>query len=489
MPSPTTPRLQAATIPDRQGWGLDEGILTEPIPGSAWVALWLPGPPAEGYQSWERIAPSGPTGFVAGPGIRAAPATLVRVRQRVAGFFAQLFRRGAGYSWSLPNGRTGEQVGPRQTDLLLVWAEDATVPLEAQWVQARWPEGDRVQRLGKNLYLVLGVNQAVPGSPAAAPAAAAAHPEEPLAGARLEVERSLAAARALHDRRREASALADLGVIYLHQSQIKPAITTLGQALALARQVEDQARESDILGNLGLVTLAAGDARRAREIFALSLEAARRAGDRFAEKMALERIGVAHTRTAQPAEAVAAFDEALTLARAVGHRKHEADLLWYLGIAHAEGGQRDLALARAQASIRLMEQMGNPQAAVFAEHLQKYQAGETGTALGGAPAEPSALLGGSVEADLLAGPIASPGRPSVAQGPDLLRMALSAAKAMAKFVGSGFKTVPAQTLRQRLETCAACEHHTGVRCRLCGCFTSAKARLPHEECPLGKWSS
>jgi hypothetical protein len=28
---------------------------------------------------------------------------------------------------------------------------------------------------------------------------------------------------------------------------------------------------------------------------------------------------------------------------------------------------------------------------------------------------------------------------------------------------------------------------TGLRCRICGCFTAAKARLDHERCPAGKW--
>jgi hypothetical protein len=66
-------------------------------------------------------------------------------------------------------------------------------------------------------------------------------------------------------------------------------------------------------------------------------------------------------------------------------------------------------------------------------------------------------------------------------------MAVSAAKAMAKFLGSGFKVVPDEVYRKRLQTCAVCEHHTGVRCRLCGCFTNAKAWLPHEDCPIRKW--
>jgi hypothetical protein len=66
-------------------------------------------------------------------------------------------------------------------------------------------------------------------------------------------------------------------------------------------------------------------------------------------------------------------------------------------------------------------------------------------------------------------------------------MALSATKAMASFVGSGFKTTPPDIQQKRIQTCIACEHHTGLRCKVCGCFTQAKTRLLHENCPIGKW--
>jgi hypothetical protein len=66
-------------------------------------------------------------------------------------------------------------------------------------------------------------------------------------------------------------------------------------------------------------------------------------------------------------------------------------------------------------------------------------------------------------------------------------MARSAAKALLQFVGSGLKTVTAETLRERLQRCAGCDYRTGLRCRICGCFTELKARLPYEECPHGEW--
>ena len=63
----------------------------------------------------------------------------------------------------------------------------------------------------------------------------------------------------------------------------------------------------------------------------------------------------------------------------------------------------------------------------------------------------------------------------------------SKGQAAARFVGGGMRTVPAETRRVRLATCEACEHHTGTRCRLCGCFTAVKTQLPHERCPVAKW--
>jgi hypothetical protein len=66
-------------------------------------------------------------------------------------------------------------------------------------------------------------------------------------------------------------------------------------------------------------------------------------------------------------------------------------------------------------------------------------------------------------------------------------MAVSATKAMMKFIGSGMKTTTADLQKSRMATCLACEHHTGLRCRVCGCFTNVKTRMAHEQCPIGKW--
>jgi len=90
-------------------------------------------------------------------------------------------------------------------------------------------------------------------------------------------------------------------------------------------------------------------------------------------------------------------------------------------------------------------------------------------------------------ATALADSTTTPAQEQPVSGPGLLRMALSAMHSMSKFLGSRLKTASAEMVHKRLRTCAACRHHTGVRCRICGCFTNLKARMDHERCPIAKW--
>jgi hypothetical protein len=73
--------------------------------------------------------------------------------------------------------------------------------------------------------------------------------------------------------------------------------------------------------------------------------------------------------------------------------------------------------------------------------------------------------------------------------PSLLGMAASVTKSAAKFAASGFKTVALETHRVRVQQCGGCQYHNGNRCRVCGCFFEKKAWLPHEDCPIGKWTA
>src|SRR5262249_50938858 len=161
-----------------------------------------------------------------------------------------------------------------------------------------------------------------------------------------------------------------------------------------------------------------------------------------------------------------------------GDRQHEADLLWQLAIQHAELGQQGQAVAQGEAAVALLEQRQHPHAAWFADNLRKYRAGEASTVLATPVVGPRMAAGSEMVVSTWAP------QPQPATGPGLLRMAFSAAKSLAKFIGAGLKTVAAETQQQRLRTCAGCAYHTGLRCRICGCFTNVKTRMAHEQCPL-----
>jgi hypothetical protein len=72
--------------------------------------------------------------------------------------------------------------------------------------------------------------------------------------------------------------------------------------------------------------------------------------------------------------------------------------------------------------------------------------------------------------------------------PGALDMAASLGSALTKFAASGFRVASREEYNARMKTCASCDQFDKLRCYLCGCFIDAKAWLPQEKCPLGKWA-
>jgi tetratricopeptide (TPR) repeat protein len=466
MPAPDWPNIKLA-----------DGVVREPGLDAKRLVLWLSAGRENGTEGWERIGNVAGAEITTAQGIGSTAATAIRARQRVQGFFGKLlgrFRESAeGHTWTLPSGAAAEQHGARQSDLLLAWSEDETRPLDEARVRERWPESQRVQQLGNNLFLVSGIAAKRVERPSA-PSLAEGEPPQ-LA------EQMLAEARTSGDPARLATALADLGIAVARKNDATRSVALFEEALALVRQLGDRTRESDVLGNLGLALLTAGQVPRALELFEQSLTLARGVGDRFEEKNALERLGHALTIMGNPVQAQARYNEALTIAREVGDKVQEADLLWYQAIVEADLGRRDQAVVWGQAAIDLLRKLGSPSASALTDHLHKYRLGEASMWPGA-----GGLAGGPILAgNWAATPGAAAGQP--ASGPSLLRMGISVAKSFGKFIGDGAQTVSAETRQRRLQICAACPHHTGIRCRLCGCFTHVKTWMPHEACPIGKW--
>jgi tetratricopeptide (TPR) repeat protein len=449
------------------------------------MALWLPAASDEHSHYWHRVSPVPQTDFIVEPGIHAAAAILVEARQPTSGLLKRLWQRfqapPLGRAWVLPNGAAAEQYGELRGDLLLVWSEPSGLSLDADWIRKRWPECQELHRLGPRLYLLEGVSPPT--------IAVDANPEEDCPTRRA--ENLLAAAQQSRDGIRLVPALTDLGIIRLNSADTASAIALLEQALQLACVVNNSVQIGDVLGNLGFALLVAGQLDRAQTLFQEELARARTVGDRFAEKAALEHAAFAAVRRRQPAEAAALFQEALTLARMAGDNKAEADLLWHLAIQHAELGRGREALNHAQAAVNVLQSAQHPHAAWFAEHMERYRT-DAGTSLDFSNpfnrGSSEAFRYGSSSATFgIAAPEAMPTSIPSSSPTRWLRMAFTAVQALATFVKSGCALTPRPELQRRLRTCAACPHYTGVRCRLCGCFTNVKARLAQEKCPIGKW--
>jgi len=297
---------------------------------------------------------------------------------------------------------------------------------------------------------------------------------------RAEAEAMLARARAAGDLDGETLALTDLGVMALAEKDARGAAVRLEEALVLARKVGDPTKEADILGNLGVAFLKLGQFDRSQSLFESHLRSSHAAGDPFGEKLALERLGVLYSRRKDRARAIRFFDEALAIARATGDSHHQSTLLWALAVEHACLGQREQAISLARLALDIKEKLADPEAPVFRRHLDAYRLGHAGP-----------LLGATTYAVGVAGtetmPTAAPLSLAKTDEPGILRKAFTAAQAVAKQLGSGFKAVPREIRQNRLQTCADCPQFTGLRCRACGCFTKLKSLMPHEKCPLGKW--
>jgi tetratricopeptide (TPR) repeat protein len=462
-------------IPDWRKLVLRDGVIAEPCECDR-IVLWVRGGRENGFQYWQRISTAGRAITVVDDRLGAIMATALQTRQQVRGVFGRLFKRfggpPSGPAWLLPSGEATEQCGDRQTDVMLVWAEGEDVCLDESSLRTRWPQSCHVQPLGKNLFavhgLVLEKAEAAPAQPGSQ--------NSP----RQLAEQQLHTARRQPDIGRLVTALTDLGILLTHEGACQRALELMEEALALVRPLSDPAKQRDVMGNLG-IALIGKDPRRALELLQQELVLA--GSDRLARKTALNHLGIFYLRTGLPAEAFACLQDAHALARTLGDRQQEAELLWLLAITYAEIGDRPQADAKSRAAIDLLNIMGKPQARVLAEHLEKYRAGASAGALAAGSASPPTIF----QTEYLVGGSWSAGAGQARTGTTWLRKGFTAMKSLAWFVASGMKRVPLEVYQARRNTCRDCEHHTGLRCKLCGCFTSVKAWMPHEQCPISKW--
>jgi tetratricopeptide (TPR) repeat protein len=456
------------------------GVLREPTPNDGQLILWLQGERSGSTRLWERLvitrepAPDPDWWEMAGTSIEA--------HERIHGFFGRLWKKWIGVvdgDWILPNGSSAQRVGASKKDCLVVWTRGEGAVDSETALKLRFGEKSRFRRLGDQIYLVDGAE--------ARPTPHADQRDVEFSPQR-EAEIQFEAARRDKDCSRQARALADLGAIALGDGDRSGAIDLLRRAIDIARRFGNRAVECDARVNLARALSASGQNDKALELLQQELASTRRAGDRFQEKTILANLGTLYARLRDRSMAIRAFERALDLARDTRDRQQESELCWKLAIQNAEAGHKEKVLAYGERAIDILQARNHPAAREYVKALDQYCADRAAVL---SPVEPFhgaepliSQVAMGLPSDELAHLSADVNKQ---RGSSVLRMALSAAAALTKHLTSGMKRVSSATRQKRLAVCGECPHHTGVRCRICGCYTSIKTWLPHESCPLGNW--
>ncbi|MFD7685503.1 BTAD domain-containing putative transcriptional regulator [Streptomyces sp. NPDC059781] len=169
----------------------------------------------------------------------------------------------------------------------------------------------------------------------------------------------LAAARAAHDRKGEAQALADRSAALRDSGRLEEAIGPLREAMAIFRDLGNAAGRTATVANLGDAYLQAGHLRKAVEYTRRGLAIARATGNVWSQGIALSNLGDAYQRLGRFDEAVDCLEQALAILRAHDNRWVEGITLDILGTVHRRLHRYDEAVEHYHQALKTHRDIGN----------------------------------------------------------------------------------------------------------------------------------
>lgn len=192
-------------------------------------------------------------------------------------------------------------------------------------------------------------------------------------------EVALAAARKLEQRNSEGHMLNNLGLASAELGEGLKAIEYYKQALVIDREVSDREEEGRVLNNLGSAYHKLGEMGKAIESHEQALVIDREIGNRREEgKVLNNNLGAVYLNLGEARKAIEFFEQALVIRREIGDRRGEGNALWKLSQVRDPLGDRDQAIALAEASLKIFQEIKDPNVGKVREQLAKWR-GQAGT--------------------------------------------------------------------------------------------------------------
>ncbi|MCX4904438.1 BTAD domain-containing putative transcriptional regulator [Streptomyces sp. NBC_00878] len=169
----------------------------------------------------------------------------------------------------------------------------------------------------------------------------------------------LSAARAAHDRAGEGQGLVDVAAAARHLGRFDEAIDHLRQAMVIHRELGATDARATAVANLGDVYLQAGQLDKAVEYIRRGLAMDRVIGSAWGQGIALSNLGDVYQRLGRFDEAVDCLEQALTVLRASGNLWVEGVTLDILGTVHRRLHRYDEAVEHYHEALKTHRDIGN----------------------------------------------------------------------------------------------------------------------------------
>ena len=184
------------------------------------------------------------------------------------------------------------------------------------------------------------------------------------------LERSLAIAQKLRDRRQAAIVLNSLGSVLQRTGRWDEAIAALERSLAIAQKLRDRRQVAIVLNSLGSVLQRTGRWDEAIAALERSLAIAQKLRDRRQVAIVLNSLGSVLQRTGRLDEAVATLERGLAITQELGDQQQAAIVLNNLSTALERAGRLDEAVATLERSLVIAQELGDQrQAAIVLNSL------------------------------------------------------------------------------------------------------------------------